>query len=233
MKSFSRANLFLASLLGFAGLSAQAEDDSATFWVDHDVLRFESRSLKPDEGDTQKTSELVTTPNDVTIGIFWKDYGLYVTPGNAGAAVAGSYYPTKEIEVGLNLGLFSRKVEDETVNTTPATTRTTDTKTTRFGLFGTYYLPVHAKATAEFTLAINMSSTKATIEPAGGSETTVADSKGTEVVLTAQYALEIAKHFAYVPGIVISSVKDKDDQNNTDSKTTAVALNIAHFRYIF
>lgn len=233
MKSFSRANLFLSSLLGFAGLSAQAADDSATFWVDHDVLRFESSSFKPDEGDTQKTTDLVTTPTDVTIGIFWKDYGLYVTPGSRGGVVGASFYPSKEVEIGLNLGIDNHKVEDEAVGGTPPTTQTVDEKSSTYGLFGTYYLAVSDKTSAEFTLNINLGSSKETTKVEGAAEVTNSDLKSTQVGLLAQYVFEVAKHFHYVPGIAYVATTLKDEQADADSKVSTLALNIAHFRYIF
>lgn len=231
MKSFSNANLFLATILGFASLSAYAADGETTFKIDHDVLRYSSTSIKPDAGKTEKTTNFVTTPNDVTVSIYWNDFGLYVTPGNTGGLVSGSYFVSKEVELGLNLGFNNSKVEDEPAGTTTATR---DEKASTYGIFGTYYLTIDDKSSAEFSLNLNLGNTKDTVKPANGTSTTTVDGKSTEVTLLAQYAIEVAKHFAYVPGILYSHVSDKNDlPGGKTTKTSGLALNIAHFRYIF
>ena len=160
LKKLGFAGSLFASLFSFSQ-SSLAEEALATFWIDHDVLTWSQTSTKPDKGKTAKSSGLVTTPNYVTVGIFWKDYGLYVTPGASGGNVGLSYYPKKELELGLLLGVANTKNEDVA---TATGTETLETKKDNIGIWATYYLTVDSASTAEFQLTYLTGSEKQTAE---------------------------------------------------------------------
>ena len=210
---------------------AKAAESATVFWVDHDILTWSQTKSKPDTGSSSKSSNLVTTPNNATIGIFWSDYGVYVTPGVAGGTVGLSYYPQKDLEVGVLLGTANSKNEN-----LAAGTQTVDSKRNSYGLFGTYYLPVHATGTLEFSLSYLHSDGKDTTETTTGATTTTVttlDSKTNGFTILAQYALQIAPHFNYVPGIAIASNTTKDSTTDNKNKSNGLTLNIVHFRYVF
>jgi hypothetical protein len=236
-----KSSLVLSTLVPFAASvsasfclssTASAAEGSTVFWVDHDIIKWTSRTDKPDEGSDTDHNALQTTPNDVTIAIFWKDFGLYVTPGDAGGLVSGSYYPQKNIEVGLQLGLDNSKDE----NKAGAATTTVERKETAIGVFGTYYLPVNADGTAEFTLNYLNANEKTETETSNGNiSTTVtnSDSKTNGFGILAQYAYQVAPHFNYVPGISYGNATIKNNSASTKDKSNILTLNIVHFRYVF
>ncbi len=233
----SKASLTLYSLAASSALllaqaSLAAEDKPASFWIDHDVLTWKQTTVKPDKGDTDKYSSLVTSPNDVTVGIFWQDYGLYVSPGDAGGLIGASYYPTKEIEFGLLLGLSNDKSD-----TNPAgVSTTTESKTTKFGFWGEYYHTISSTSSAEFQLTYLGANSKNTVETPAATNTR-SDTKSNGLILLAQYVYQVAPHFSVIPGIIYNMGTTKDNNAganaNTKTKDTTLSLNIAHFRYSF
>ncbi|RYZ56962.1 MAG: hypothetical protein EOP07_11240 [Proteobacteria bacterium] len=232
-----KSSLVLSALAPFAlsfclSSAASAAEGSTVFWVDHDILKWTSRTDEPDQGSDTDHNALQTTPNDVTIGIFWKDYGIYVTPGDAGGLVSGSYYFTKQIEAGLQLGFDNSKDE----NKAGAATTTVERKETSVGIFGTYYLPVNTDGTAEFTLNYLNSREKTETETSSGNVSTTvtnSDSKANGFGILAQYAYQVAPHFNYVPGISYGNSSIKNDTASTKDKSNVLTLNIVHFRYVF
>ncbi len=216
----------------FLTQAAVAAESATTFLIDHDVLVWNQSTYKPDVGDTSKESSLKTTPTDVTIGIFWKDFGLYVTPGDLGAKVGLSYFVQKELELGLQFGSNSTKAEDTQNGTVDV-----DTKKDTIGLFGTYYLAINATSSAEFTLNYTQSknklTTKTTVAGGGTNSASAPNEKTSGFTLLAQYVMQVAPHFSYVPGIVYEAATTKDSTADSKIKKSSISLNIAHLRYSF
>lgn len=203
-----------------------AAKSGATFWIDHNVLTWSSDKAKPESGNDVESTSLQTTPDDVTIGIFWKDYGIYVMPNNAGGAVGLSLFPQKEIEVGVLLG--TSRVKSEPDNG-PESEENSDT----IGLFGTYYHQLDSISTLEFAGRFVYGKSENTTEVNGVKTET--ENKSNTFEIGAQYAYQIAEHFHVIPGIFFhtGSAKTETGGTTSDDDTTGLTLNLAHFRYVF
>jgi len=229
--NFGLLNLVLSA--SFLVSSAVRAEEAASFFIDHDVLTYYSNEATPDKAGVEpsKQTGLVTTPRDVTIGIFWKEFGLYVTPGVAGGTVGLSYFAKKELEFGLLFGADNTKLESQ--GAAPNTTATTEQKSTSIGAFGQYYLAISSDSSAEFSLTYLNSSLKRTTENPPAAQTTNNDSKSNLFTFVAQYVVQVAPHFSVIPGLVYMFGNNKDDLGDTKDKVSNLSLNIAHFRYNF
>lgn len=222
-------------LSGFAATSAFAQSESgspvgntgATFWIDHNVLTWTNEKVKPESGSDQEVTALQTTPDDVTIGIFWDNYGVYVQPNNAGGAVGLSLFPTKEVEVGVLLG--TTRTKDESGPTGNETEQSNDT----LGLFGNYYYPIDAGSALEIGAKLVFGKGESESTAAGVTTETETDSNRFELGI--QYDYQIAKHFHILPGIAFHIGKQEQETAGvkTDEDTSGLTLNFAHFRYVF
>lgn len=233
MKNSALITAALLSTVAASNAFAQGETGSpaekagATFWVDHNVLTWSSRTVKPDGGSKTKEDSLQTTPDDITIGIFWKNFGVYVTPDTAGGVVGLSLFPQKEIEVGLNIGLNHTKTD------LPGSAED-ETKSESIGIFGNYYMQLDAISTLEFHADYLYSKTKVESTDAAGTSSDT-DDKGNQFTIGVQYDYQIAEHFHILPGIYFNTGKSDHDAGgvSSDSDLTGLTLNIAHFRYVF
>ncbi|RZA19929.1 MAG: hypothetical protein EOP10_18855 [Proteobacteria bacterium] len=227
-----------ALLSGLVATSAFAQGETgspaskagATFWIDHNVLTYSSNTTDPDEGADKKESAWETTPDDVTLGIFWKNYGVYVTPASGkdgGLGMVGlSLFPTKEVEVGINLGT-NRSKDDNGANELE---RTSDL----VGLFGTYYLQLDAISTLELQAWYTYANSE--VESLNGTGAVVkTETKTNQFKIGVQYDYQIAEHFHIVPGIFFNAGNSDVDGPTSDSKDDAsgIIVNLAHFRYVF
>lgn len=220
------SGMFASHAVAHAETSSSAADKGATFWIDHNILTWTSETAKPEGGNDVESSSLKTTPDDVTIGIFWKNYGLYVAPNSAGGAVGLSLYPQPEIEVGVLLGINNSKSK-------PDTGAETESNANTLGLFGTYYQALNSTSTLEYSATFALGSSDSESETAG--VVTKTETKSNTFVIYAAYAYEVAKHFHMVPGIGFRSGSAKTESGGVSStdKNSGLTLNIAHFRYIF
>lgn len=221
-----------ALLSGLVATSAFAQGETgspaskagATFWIDHNVLVYSTDKTKPDEGSDIDDNRLVTTPDDLTVGIFWKNYGIYVMPNNAGGAVGLSLFPTKEAEVGVLLGTDRQDNDNEP-----------DTESDKIGLFGTYYLQLDSISTIEFQAKYVYGKSKTEIANAAGVKSDI-EGKSNTFEIGLQYDYQIAEHFHIVPGIFFhtgSATQDNLTGGDSDTDNTGFQINLAHFRYVF
>ncbi len=235
MKNSALTTAALLSGLVATSAFAQTETGSpagksgATFWIDHNVLSYYSDKDKPEEGSDVDSSRLVTTPDDVTVGIFWKNYGLYVMPNNAGGAVGLSLFPKKEIEVGVLLGT------DRSEDDADAAGVETERKADNLGIFGTYYMQIDALSTVEFSGRFLYAKTETESTSAAG-VTTESEQKSNTFEIGAQYDYQIAEHFHIIPGIFFhtgSATTDTVGGGEDETDNTGFQINLAHFRYVF
>ncbi len=224
----------VALVSGFMASSAFAQSETgsptgqsgATFWIDHNVLTWSSDKAKPETGNKVEETALQTTPDDVVIGIFWKNFGLYVQPNNAGGAVGLSLFPQKEIEVGVLLGLDQRDVKDGE-----------ERKSHTVGLFGKYYMELDSVSTLEFAAKYWMSQTEIETPNATTGGQDKSDAKSNTFEIGVQYAYQVANHFHVIPGIFFHTGSSEDDPAGVAPKSeedySGITLNLAHFRYVF
>jgi hypothetical protein len=229
MKNCALKMTALLSGLVATGAFAQGETGSpaaksgATFWIDHNVLVYSTDKTKPDQGSDIDENRLVTTPDDLTVGIFWKNYGIYVMPNNAGGAVGLSLFPDKEVEIGVLLGTDRQDNDDAG-----------ETKSDKLGVFGTYYMQLDAISTIEFSGRFLYGKSENEVTNAGVK--TKRESKSNTFEIGAQYDYQIAEHFHVVPGIFFhtgSATEDNATGGEDDTDNTGFQINLAHFRYVF
>ncbi len=231
-----RSNMIaLALLTGLASTGAMAQGSEAgspsgkagtTFWIDHNVLTWSSNKASPENGNDKKDSSLQTTPDDVTLGIFWKNWGIRVQPNNTGGAVGLSLFPQRELEVGALLGI--NHTNSETDNGPES-----ETKSNTFGVFGNYYMPLDSFSTLEFLGRLVYGKTKT--EQTVANVTTTSTEKSTSLEFGVQYAYQISEHFHLIPGVFFHTGSSETDAGGTSSEddATGLTLNLAHFRYTF
>ncbi len=233
MKNFSLISLALLSGIASSAAFAQGGESGSPaakagtkFWVDHNVLTWSNNKASPENGNDKKETSLQTTPDDLTIGIFWKNWGIRVQPNNTGGAVGLSVFPDRDFEVGALLG--TNRTKSDTDNGP-----TTDTKSDTVGVFGNYYMPIDSISTLEFQGRVVYGKTKT--EQTTNNVTVTSTEKSTGIEIGAQYAYQIAEHFHVIPGIFFHTGSSKTEAGgtSTDDDASGLTLNLAHFRYTF
>lgn len=223
MKLFSAIAAVSSLVIGQNAFGANA----ATVTLNLPALTYSSSTekVKPTGGtETEaKKSKLSTVQLDQSfVSLTWKQLVVYYYPFTDAKVASVSYLVSDLVEVGLDLGLNSVKVDkpkdDKSVNTV--------------GVYAWLY-PKFGTLSSEFALIVDQTSTTgemATTTTAGTTTTKVKDSALlTKVVANA--VVPLTDNLNYVGGIYYAMTSAKADEAPKSKKTTGeFGVNIATLR---
>lgn len=213
----------LFSVNGFA--------ENAKFQMDQGVFKWTQTSSekKPDGGTTEKkkTDAFETMPNSLKLKATWNNMAFYLYPTKDSAPFGLGYFVMPELEVIVNLGMDSNKVDKPKSESTD----------TAYSLGAKYALSL-GTCTVEFPVSFGMSSGKNTVtttDTAGVSTETKVTSAGSSYGIGATYIMSLADNFAWMAGVSYVGNADESKTGTAKTKTTstALALNLTTFRVKF
>jgi hypothetical protein len=183
---------------------------------------------KPDVGDEaeQKTTAMDTADlDDSWAAVQLGKTLVYVYPFNDTKTVSLSYMVTDLVEVGIDLGLNSNKVDKPKDESTDNT----------FGAFITAY-PALGKQTLEATLAIDQTATKSETAPvdATGAETdgdpVKKEETAMEIKLGANILVPLSANLMYAGGLTYTSTAYEEKEAKDKKTFGELAVNLASLR---
>jgi hypothetical protein len=216
----------LFGLVGFAG-AAQAADDRATVTFNLPGLTYSSTNneSKPDGGDAvkQKGTDMVTGDlGDSYVQFTFGNCAMYFYPYNNLKVVSFGYMVTDMVEVGIDLGLNSSKVDK------PKTESTDNT----FGVYAFAY-PKLGNLDSEAGLTIDQGTEtgKKTEVDATGKETEVKTNVAKmETKLAANVIVPIRKNLQYVGGLFYKMSSENDKEAKIKNSTSGFGVNLLTMR---
>jgi len=222
MMRSNKMNSFVVGL-AFAATSGVAMANDVAFTMQQGGIWYTSKaSTEKVEGGTEQketTTGIETMPNSLFLQATWENISVYVYPTDNSMPLGVSYMPMKELEVGVNIGIDQTKADKAK----------TDSNTTKYGLFATYYLAA-GPGMAELGLSFN--SMTETGKGFSDDATPVKTNKaGTDIGLAASYVHELGKRFSYVGGLMYNIVATDNKEGKMKSSSNNLALNLASFRY--
>lgn len=222
------STLAMGITLGAGSLSTAsfAAEDKATLILNLPALSYQSSndSTKPDGGDEAKAKRTQTMTQDLGgsyAEVLFGKCATYFYPFNDAKLVSFGYLVTDAVEVGLDLGLNSHKIDK------PKDESTSNT----LGLYAAYTQAL-GKNAAEFVLYADSITNKGEkTEDVNGAETVIKTNSQTTVTkLTANYVMALRPNLAYVGGIWFGSTKTKDKEAKADASESGFGLNLMTLR---
>ena len=228
-----RASNLKNFVVGFAvaAVSGVAMANEGTFTIGQTGLVYTSTSstTKPDGGTEAKetTTGFSTMPTSFYGQATWDNMSVYVFPANPFMPLWVSYMPMKELEVGVRIGLDSKKEDkakkEEAMN--------------KFGLFGIYYVeagPGTVEANFSFESHTTTSKTTTVDATTGASAEVKTNDAATEIVLGADYVYPVNKRFYYVGGVSYTmATTDVKEGNKRKTTANTLGLNLMSIRFVW
>lgn len=212
-------------------LQAEEAASSTTFTIEMPALKYSVKSdkTKPDGGSetTAKTNSLSTVPlSDAYIAATINGkVQAYFYPFTDSKMLTLGYMVTDSLELGIDLGLNSKKVDkpkDESTNNT-------------YGAYAWYYLPVSANTMEFFGILdkTNGQTVQTVTATSGATSETKTRTEGLSLKIGAQFVHPITKNFHYVGGISYSFANSEEKESKVKTTTGDFSIKIASVRMIF
>lgn len=218
----SLATLPLISVTQAQG--AEKEEEKASLSVQFSALKWSSTKTKETESGTeseqQGTSLITGDLVDSTLYLTTGKWNFYLYPfQDSNALVSGSYMVLDNLELGLDFGIQSQKVDKPK----------TEDRSTLFGFFATHFLAI-GDNTLESGAVIDATSFRSTSTNPNTNEESTAESSGIFIKLSANYVVPLSKNLWYYGGAWVALQNEKPKSGDDKTATSQFGLTFAGIR---
>lgn len=212
--SLALSGMFLSGL-------SYGQSKKAKFTSEIGLLSYTNHKSKPDGGTETSKNSVVSTPNNLLLGVWWDSFGVYVMPESTGGEVAFSYVLSPAIELGLGLGVNNNEEKTGANKTT--------TVQNQVRLYGIHYLTLMPSVTLESTLSLTVATNKSDTTTPDSNTSTSTTSRTVSINLAFLY--QMTDNLYYIGGPAYSAGNQEDQDSNKSSLST-LTVNFLGFRYL-